>query len=576
MPRLERIKNSLEIALAAVASLLCGASFGWNYGVDNQVVYLLGSLRLVHPEILARDWFATSTTHYHPAFKYLAAGLMALNARGWAVGLAQTAVIGAGMMGLYWLIRSLVERRQALAAFLLLVTIATITRTRGACATYAFDFILQPSSLGSAAFFISVPFFVRGQWLASGIALAVSGLFHANYLILFFGSYALAHLGLGVRDRRELWHRASRQFLPPLAVLLLFAPMILATAGAKDAKIAQEIYTTIRAPHHFVIADRERDFLGFIGWHMLGLGAALPLAQNRRSPAARLVTLLFALLFVIWAGVGLSVVVQLRQATQLFPWRIAPHVEMLLTALACAGAARAIADPAFGRRYRSQSLVLVASGLGALCLHASVRDRATVPAIVLGVLGVVALVQIVAEGLRLGPERLLSRGRALWDRGGAWVALAGALVFFVVIIVPEVRAIRSRSNVYTGISRNEQELFAWMRANTPAEAVFLTPPDNENMRYHGQRPIVVDWKSNPIVPGEVLEWVQRLEDVTGRKLRGHRDLEGYASLDEARLGKLRERYGVEYVVVRRGREKELGGAKAVYSNAAFTVLDVRR
>ncbi|WP_437280964.1 DUF6798 domain-containing protein [Sorangium sp. So ce375] len=576
MSRLESIRDRAEVALAAVVSLLFGASFGWNCGIDNQVVYMLGSLRLVHPDILARDWFATSTTHYHPTFKYLAAGLLALNEKGWAVGIAQTLVIGAGTAALYFLLRAIVERRHALPGFLLLVAFATLTRTRGACAIFAFDYILQPSSLGTAAFFISVPFFVRGRWLASGIALAASGLFHANYLILFFGAYALAHLALGARDPKELWHRASRQLLPPLAVLALFAPMILATAGAKDARLAQEIYTTIRSPHHFIIDGRERDFLGFIAWHLLGLGAAVPLTRNRKGSAARLVTLIFALLLVIWTGVGLSALAGLRPVTQLFPWRITPHVELLLTALACAAAARVILEPSTGRRYDTTAMALIVGGLGALALHGSVQESARVPALATAVVAAAALSRLIYESAqRFAPEPGLARARALWQRGGALVGLAGALAVLLAFLVPRLGDVGRSSNVLSGLRADEQSLFTWMQASTPVDAIFLTPPDNERMRYHGRRPIVVDWKSNPIVPGEVLEWVRRLEDVIGRKLRSHRDLEGYSSLDEARVQALRQRYGVDYVVVRRGQEKELRKYKTAYSNGAFTVLDVR-
>ncbi|WP_437745422.1 DUF6798 domain-containing protein [Sorangium sp. So ce1504] len=576
MSVLERIRDRAEVTLAAVVSLLFGASFGWNCGVNNQVVYMLGSLRLVHPDILARDWFATSTTHYHPAFKYLAAGLLALNEKGWGVGIAQTVVIAVGTTAVYFLLRTLVDRRHALPSFLLLVAFATLTRTWGPCDTYVFDFILQPSSLGSAAFLISVPLFVRGKWLASGIALAASGLFHANYLILFFGAYALAHLGLGVRDRRELFHRASRQLLPPLAVLALFAPMILATAGAKDARLAQEIYTTIRAPHHFVIQGREREFFGFIAWHLLGLGAALPLTRNRKSPAARLVTLILALVLVIWMCVGLSALAGLRPVTQLFAWRVAPHAELLLTALGCAGAVRVILVPSAGRRYGVTAMALIVGGLGVLALYGSVEKSARVPALAVGVVAAAALSRLASESARrFAPEPGLARARALWQRGGALVGLAGALAVLLVFLVPKLQEIRRNSSVLSGLRADERALYAWMQASTPVDAIFLTPPESEKMRFHGQRPIVVDWKSNPIVPADVLEWLRRLEAVTGRKVRGQRDLDGYDSLDEARVQTLRERYGVDYVVLRRGQNKGIGRYKTVYSNSGFTVLDVR-
>ncbi|MEO5731980.1 MAG: hypothetical protein ABI134_04285, partial [Byssovorax sp.] len=144
--RLEKLKNTLGIAVALVASLCFGASYGYSYGLDNQVVYMLSALRLLDPTILNQDWLATKTTHYHMAFKYVAAALIAVDRRGWAVAIAQNLAIAAGMMWVYALIRVLADRRRALAAFLLLLSIAFITRTSAASASYVFDILLQPST----------------------------------------------------------------------------------------------------------------------------------------------------------------------------------------------------------------------------------------------------------------------------------------------------------------------------------------------------------------------------------------------------------------------------------------------
>jgi hypothetical protein len=86
---------------------------------------------------------------------------------------------------------------------------------------------------------------------------------------------------------------------------------------------------------------------------------------------------------------------------------------------------------------------------------------------------------------------------------------------------------------------------------------------------------VVDWKSCPFLPDEVLEWHQRMKDVTGRPgFAGSRDLEGYNSLDRTRLEALRLKYKLDYVVVRRGREAALGEHRVAHANGAFVVLDL--
>lgn len=575
MPRrLEKWKLTAELAVALIASACFGASFGYNYGVDNQVVYMLGALRLLHPSILSRDWFATQTTHYHPAYKFVAAALMALSERGLAVGLAQNAAIAAGMMFVYWLIRALVEdRRVALPSFLLVLAINFITRTSAAGSSYVFDWIFQPSTLASVALLAAIPLFARGRFLASGVCLAVSGLFHVNYLVLVIMSFGLAHLFMG---KRGLVSRLLLQFTLPFLVLLFFLPMILGTARAPNAQAAQAIYFNIRAPHHFVPSNYERDFIPFIAWHAIGLGATLHLFQSN-ARVQRLGALLAGLLLVIWSGVVLSTLVQIPQVTQLFAWRLSPHATMLLQALASIGAVSVIVAPAAAARASVGQVALLVGGIGALAMAAGNRHHPALPSLVLSVaLGVVVIKAAGAAVTALAPERLRLPLSASWARGGTEFVLLCSLVALVPAAKEPMETIQKRSTVLTGINRDEAELYRWMRESSPKDAIFLTPPNVETMRFHGQRAIVVDWKSNPAVPDEVLEWHRRLKDVTGRpSFAGYRDLDGYASMDRARLELLRARYHFDYVVVRRGQESALGGYRSVYSNGRFVVLDVR-
>jgi hypothetical protein len=113
-----------------------------------------------------------------------------------------------------------------------------------------------------------------------------------------------------------------------------------------------------------------------------------------------------------------------------------------------------------------------------------------------------------------------------------------------------------------------------MRERTPKQALFLTPPDDGSLRFFGERAIVVDWKGSPAVPREVLAWHRRIEDVAGG---GHavarvEELRGYDALDAARLERLRERYGFDYAVVRRGHEAAFSAYPRAFENAGYVVL----
>lgn len=56
------------MAVAAIAALCFAVSFGYTYGIDNQVEHMLSSLRPLGPTISHRDWHAMQTAHYHFPF----------------------------------------------------------------------------------------------------------------------------------------------------------------------------------------------------------------------------------------------------------------------------------------------------------------------------------------------------------------------------------------------------------------------------------------------------------------------------------------------------------------------------
>lgn len=570
--RLDITRNLAEITIAAVAAVCFAVSFGYTYGIDNQVEYMISSLRLLDPTIFHRDWYAMQTTHYHFTFKYLAAALIAINRQGWAIAGFHTVIISTGMMCLYWLLRILVKPGRALPSFLLLVAIAMLTRTSAANATYVFDILLQPSTIGSVAFLASVPFFAKGRWLESGVLMAVSGLFHGNLLILLFLAYGAAHLMLGTRG---LALRLTLQFVAPTLVLLLFLPIMLKSATSPNAAASQDIYFYIRCPHHFVPGKAEAAYIPFAAWQMIGAGASLHLLRTDGN-GRRLGALIGGLLFVIWSALVLATFVQVRPVIQLFAWRLGPYCELLLQVLACAGAVELFLDPTLIRRRGVASFGLVITGVCFLVMHEANIKRPALPTLVLALFGAVVLAQLVALVVReLAPARARSGLGRLWERLGPGLAVLAAIGCLVPTALPLLRTVPQRSTLIAGFARDETELYDWMRLHTPKDAMFLTPPEIDKVRFQSQRAIVVDWKSCPFLPDEVLEWHQRMKDVTGRPgFAGSGDLAGYNSLDKTRLEALRVKYELDYVVVRRGREAALGEHRVAHANGAFVVLDL--
>ena len=56
-------------------------------------------------------------------------------------------------------------------------------------------------------------------------------------------------------------------------------------------------------------------------------------------------------------------------------------------------------------------------------------------------------------------------------------------------------------------------LAAWARDHTPADSLFLVPPDEESFRVHARRAIVVNFKGVPQLSAELPEWRDRLRAV---------------------------------------------------------------
>jgi hypothetical protein len=101
-------------------------------------------------------------------------------------------------------------------------------------------------------------------------------------------------------------------------------------------------------------------------------------------------------------------------------------------------------------------------------------------------------------------------------------------------------------------------LCQWARQNTPGDAIFLVPPDEQSFRLHAQRAIVVNFKGVPQLSSELPEWRRRLEGVlsmdnlmdlprrfdrTSLEIRRR-----YEALAPEHLLEVGGRYGASYVV----------------------------
>lgn len=551
-----RRTTALGTGLAAVTAVAFGLSFGFNYGVGNQVTYLIPALRRLDPELFSRDWFATQTTQYHPVFTELGAALLSLDRRGGAVALALTLTVTCAMLCLFGLARRLVGARAGFAVFCVLVALTFATQTRGPALTYVFGRELQPSSLSSGFLMGAVLTFCTGRFLASSVLLGLGGLFHLNFLLLGGATFALAHVLLG---RERLAVRLASQLGVPALCAGLFLPMFVkAGAPGPNAALGRHIYLAIRAPHHFLLGPRLAEFAPLCAWLAVSAAALIPLLRAPgREPWLRLGACAAAMSAVVLTG-ALAALASER-AAPLFAWRLAPHAELLLALASIAAGVRVLLDPSLARYFGRRARAALALGF-VLVLGTYLARHDLVPAqvVVLAGLGGAAAWRLLPR-FREGKHALV---------GGA------ALALLLGFAAGPLTRIGLHSSLFAPPSPT-RALQAFMRERTPKQSLFLTPPDEDSLRFFGERAIVVDWKGAPAVPGEVLEWYRRVEDVTGRQ--GFADesaLRGYDELDSGRLEALHARYGFDYAVLRRGRADRFRPYTRVFEDARYVVVEL--
>lgn len=98
------------------------------------------------------------------------------------------------------------------------------------------------------------------------------------------------------------------------------------------------------------------------------------------------------------------------------------------------------------------------------------------------------------------------------------------------------------------------EVASFAKANTPADAVFYTPPRMGEFRYLAERAIVVDFAAYPFQDLSMREWYRRIADCYGvSPLMGfdsvtQLNITVYRISDEE-LKTLSDRYGFDYAVV---------------------------
>lgn len=536
----------LLAGLAAMVTL----SFGFDFAVENHNQYLLEAIRKLEPGTFERDWFTTQTTQYHGNFSRLLVLLAALGPLDWMLTLLNATLVGGSVLLVYRMVVHL-EPAAALWVTAALAGLFIVGQTESFAVTYLQRSYAQPSGIASFLWLLAAERFIAGRMFASGLALAAAGFIHLNYLVLGTLAFGLAQLCLG-GTFAELFKRAIAQFWLVLLVLIASLPTLLAASGSgAEVDSARHIYFHYRVPHHYLPQQYWPEMIPFIGWMLLGwVGASGALRGS--EPGRR---------WVVLFGSGLAVIALLHQLTTwvfvppvalLFVSRLAPLVQVLAQGIVLIMLYRAFAGT--GPTSRPTGLtrsgaVWVAIGTLVVALgldFAGIPSRKERPDWLL-----IAL----AVPLSLGAAVLLARSGS-----PRWRAAAGPSAIAIVVLAVTAVALHSglyrfrHSTMVRGpAGAAAQELYAWARSKPP-DTLFVVPPMLQDFRVQSRRAVVVDWKSVPGLPLELLEWHRRLQDETGLdQVRSPTAAEaGYRAMSAERAYTLVARYGAAYAIFRVG------------------------
>ena len=572
---------------------------GYRFGESNHAVYLIDALRQNDPALLANDWWTRSTLQYHVIFNRLSAWLM-------RTGQIEQAFLG-GYLGLAVLMH-VAWRRLTLAlggddgAYLASVILFQLMAAGTGLGMYHFlqDSSFLPSNIANVAMLWGVYFWVRGRVSLAGACLGLAGLFHLNHALAGIGLW----LGLMVlrlapsppysrerglqsevsdfKSQIHFSHSPAFRGEGVVATLLLLALCAPAIAPAMKAVLSKtsslplsefvSLYVRLRHPHHY---DPSSWPVALWLSFLLPIAVAIPAyriatreaptPQRRRAVHACLLfaaTLALALLFA-----GVWYVSEPLIQMSLYRFSIFPKL------LSCVAAAWLIRRNA---RWRVGLRVLLACMLAGLTVTIAADVR--FPMFLKTNAFPLWLFALLATAATLRP-RVLGWGKELFGM------LAGLCIFISLVLSWDKLGIahdgsRSDDAGYLTVCH-------WARDRTPADAVFLVPPDEQSFRLHARRAIVVNFKNVPQLSGELGEWRDRLQnvlamnDVRALPRPFHRALDDirlrYARLTTSQLVTVAQRYGARYVVsVHPLNTTQVGQPVFSTPDAAYFLYDLDR
>ncbi|GEM_PF-2104224 len=532
-----------------------------------QLVYLLHAFHKVRPDLWSRDWYITQTQDPHPFFSSVVAlfySLQVLPQAFFWIHVIQFALLALGIFRLCRLLTADPRIPFLVSLFLLLYF------PDGLGQSTLYSSIVQPTELAVPFYLLSVCSMFEGKPAAAFALLGLSGLFHVHFatngLIVLTAFYAFQK------------YTSRRTLLGGLALFVLLAspnliPILKNFSFAEPLQSPGifKIFLNFRSPHHYrpstfelshafrtlfpvfflLIADRwlekKTSLLSarvFTAAVLILCATAVAFTEGflvpfiarffffRLSPFVLLIGLVSLAsvltrdLYLKRTGAGFMcvttlVILFLERDSRLF------IPLSLLLIIIWVWRAKMFAHPP-----QSVTELLMPATAFSMTAVLFVLDKRTLEFLILASLASV-LILILKMDWRNTPGRVAACTLilALPTTVLHW-AYPKRLHFHPIEIQPAPRFLQENKPLAGAMS--------WMRNHTDKNALLLSPPYQNGIRFFTERSIVADFQAHGYRASEFTAWKDRLETMT--RTRGLEDMLGNLEHRESQSSFLRKKY----------------------------------
>lgn len=540
-----------QMAMAVVIAALYALSIGFSFDSDFRQV-ALRPFALGDGEFAKNDWFV-GLGDYNWAFTAVVRSLFFFAAR--EIDVLRALYLG--YVGLHFLFAivsfgAFRDDRRGILAWLLMLGGLGGTFNES---YYSFGFVLDsiiPSSVAAILFMSAFAFVVSERYKSALAFMGAAAIFHLNLVVL--SAFVALALFVYLWRRRILDGGIAWAFAGLFVIfLILVGYNTWASSAPAEVKVtAEHILINVRAPHHYRIETFDLKQT-FIAWAPVALAAASTAYSIRHDgwptwEAPQI--LLFVILALAFANLILIVGFGWLDLSLLGILRFLPFAYFFCFYFIAKHFVRHL------RMNRWSYLPVMAAAY--LVLAPALTTQTVVSAVA---------VAIVAVGLA-------AIGFTWPFRQAVAAAAMAALIFQPTALAKTIVHKLASLDALFGATAAYRPAYGWLERNTSPGAVLLTDPVLDGVRFFTRRAIVVDWKCAPFLPGDLVEWYERLQDLTEKNIADFKPLSSpYNRKALAELDALAKRYGASHILVARvSAAADTADRTPIYRDSEFMVF----